>query len=365
MKIALIYNFAQHYRTNIFTLMDKELDVDFYFGDHYQNVKKMDYSLLTHKVTEVKNVHIGPLVWQANTVRLVWGKYDTFIMLGEPKCISSWVILILSRLLGKRFIFWTHGWYGRENWIKKIVKKIYFGLADGVMLYGEYARNLMLKQGLPSDKLFVIHNSLAYDEEIKVRQGLEPSTFYQVHFNNDNSNLVFIGRLIADKKLDLIIHAMVLLRNKGINLNMTYVGDGPVKANLETLAKDCDLQDHVWFYGPCYDETKIAQLIYNADICVSPGDIGLTAIHSMTFGTPVITHNNFCHQGPEFEAIQENITGLFFEYNNTEDLAHAIMQWLEKHHEDREKVRQACYKEIEEKWNPHKQLETIKKVIMA
>ena len=126
MKIALIYNFAQHYRANIFTLMDKEMDIDFYFGDHYLNVKKMDYSLLTHNVIEVKNIHIGPFIWQTNTVHLVWKEYDTFIMLGEPKCISSWLVLILSRLLKKHFYFWTHGWYGREGWLKRKVKKIYF-----------------------------------------------------------------------------------------------------------------------------------------------------------------------------------------------------------------------------------------------
>lgn len=54
MKLCLIYNFAQHYRTNIFTLMDQQMDIDFVFGEKYLNVKKMDYSLLKHKVTEVK-----------------------------------------------------------------------------------------------------------------------------------------------------------------------------------------------------------------------------------------------------------------------------------------------------------------------
>ena len=363
MKTALIYNFAQHYRTNIFTLMDKEMDIDFYFGDHYLDVKKMDYSLLTHKVTEVKNVHIGPLVWQKDTVRLVWGEYDTFIVLGEPKCISSWVILILSRLFGKHFYFWSHGWYGREGWAKNLIKRLYFGLANGIMLYGEHARRLMLKQGFPANKLTVIHNSLAYDEDMEIRKKLKPSSFYHDHFHNSFHNLVFIGRLIADKQLDMIIHAMLLLREKGFQVNMTYVGDGTKRKELETLARKSGLEENVWFYGSCYDEVQIAQLLYNADLCVSPGDIGLTAIHSMTFGTPVITHNNFCYQGPEFEAILENDTGAFFERDNVEDLAKTIMLWFETHEEDREKVREACFREIDENWNPHKQLEIIKRMI--
>ena len=68
---------------------------------------------------------------------------------------------------------------------------------------------------------------------------------------------------------------------------------------------------------------------------------------------------------PEFEAIQENITGTFFERDNVEDLARAIMQWLDIHRNDREQVRKACFREIDEKWNPHRQLEIIKKVIGA
>lgn len=46
MKLCLIYNFAQHYRTSIFKLIDQEYDCDFFFGDSYLNVKKMDYSQL-------------------------------------------------------------------------------------------------------------------------------------------------------------------------------------------------------------------------------------------------------------------------------------------------------------------------------
>ena len=43
-------------------------------------------------------------------------------------------------------------------------------------------------------------------------------------------------------------------------------------------------------------------------MCVSPGNVGLTAIHSLTYGTPVLTHDNFNFQMPEAEAIEENIS---------------------------------------------------------
>ena len=40
-----------------------------------------------------------------------------------------------------------------------------------------------------------------------------------------------------------------------------------------------------------------------SDLTVSPGNIGLTAIHSLSYGTPVCSHSNFNNQMPESEAI--------------------------------------------------------------
>ena len=266
-------------------------------------------------------------------------------------------------MLGKRFYFWTHGWYGREGWLKKIIKKVYFGLANGTMLYGEYAREIMLNQGFSSQKLAVIHNSLAYDTQIALRQELKECSIFSNHFGNDYPNIVFIGRLTEVKKLDQILISQSICKTDGCDFNVTFIGDGEMRTELEELTKILNLEKFVWFYGPSYDEKGLSQLLYSADLCVAPGNIGLTAMHAMTFGCPCISHNDFKWQMPEFEAIQEGVTGAFFERDNTENLARVIKEWLNKHRSDREVVRNACFKEIDEKWNPHKQIEVIKEMI--
>lgn len=80
----------------------------------------------------------------------------------------------------------------------------------------------------------------------------------------------------------------------------------------------------MWFYGACYDEKQIAEFLYNADLCVSPGNVGLNAMHAMTFGCPVIRHSNMVAQMPEVEAIEDGLTGTYFEENNIESLAQSI-----------------------------------------
>ena len=365
-KVCFFNQSSVHYRKNIFMLMDQELGIDFFFGDSRKQgaIKELDTSCLKNFKGYFHNIGFGPVYWQNGAIRLLWSDYTDLFTTATHYCLSAWVILLLAPLFGKRVFLWSHGAYGNERGMKKWLTVWKMKRATGSLLYGNYAKNVLMGWGVPEEKLHVFYNSLAYDEEMEVRKALKPSDFYHNHFHNNLPNLMFIGRLIADKQLDMIILAMLLLQEKGIKLNMTFIGDGPMKSELKVLVKEHGLQDNVWFYGPCYDETQIAQLIYNADLCVTPGAIGLTAMHSMTFGTPVITHNNFCNQGPEFEAIENGKTGAFFKENDVEGLAECIRAWL-SNGLNREHVRYNCYQVIDNKYNPHRQVEMIRKVIFT
>ena len=66
---------------------------------------------------------------------------------------------------------------------------------------------------------------------------------------------------------------------------------------------------------------------------------------------------------PEFEAILDGKTGCFFRRDDVADLARAIDEWFSRQATNRQAVREACFQEIDENWNPHKQLQIIKKVI--
>ena len=97
-----------------------------------------------------------------------------------------------------------------------------------------------------------------------------------------------------------------------------FIGDGPIASLLRKKAEK--MMEQVTFLGAVYDEELIASLLWNADLCISPGNVGLTALHSMAYGTPVATHNDFAEQMPEYEAIIEGRTGFFFDRNSVDDL---------------------------------------------
>ena len=360
-KLCLIYNFAPKYRKCIYQLIDNCFNCDWYFGNNFTDIKGLELSVLKN-AKEVPNILLfGNWYWQKGIIKLI-SKYNTFFMLGDLFCLSTWIMAFLVKLCPKKKVyFWSHGWYGKETFIKKVLKKIFFRFANGTFLYGNYARKLMIENGFDGSKLFVIHNSLDYDAQLKLRNEIEPSDIYTRHFCNENKTLIFIGRLTEVKRLDMLIQAVAKLKQKSKQYNIVLVGDGVMKDALQKQAAEAGVD--VWFYGACYDERTNAELIYNADLCVAPGNVGLTAMHTMVFGTPVITHDDFKWQMPEFEAIKAGETGDFFTCGDIDSLAQAIERWLDTHGNDREAVRKACYNEIDTQWTPQFQIEVLKSVI--
>lgn len=361
-KLCYIGNRAARYRSAIFQSIDKEYECDWYFSEDISDIKEMDLTVLNN-VTKYPTIgKSSKLYWKKNILKLLFEKkYSTFLMLAESRSLTDYLFFGLSRLLKKKVYVWTHGWYGKESRMEAALKKWQFRHVDGVFVYSNYARDLMIKEGLSADKIFTIHNSLHYDQQKALRESITPSTIYKEHFGNENPTIIFIGRLTKVKKLDMVIDALANLKAKGENYNLVFVGDGTERESLELKVESLDLNDRVWFYGACYDEKQNSELIYNADLCVSPGNVGLTAMHALVFGCPVITHNCFKWQMPEFEAIQTGVTGDFFEMDNVQSLTQCISMWFAEKSGKREVIRNACFNEIDTQWNPYFQMDVIKK----
>lgn len=364
-NICCVFNVAPHYNAPIYLLMDKELNCDFYLGDRLDYpIELMKYdSLRGYKKTLRFIQFFGNFYWQKGAISLSFKPYKYYILTGEPYCLSTWIILLLNRIMRKKSIVWTHGWYGNESSLKKTVKKLFFGLSNTILLYGDYAKKIMVQEGFKADKLIPVYNSLDYNNQIQLREKLKKTTIYKDYFSNQNPVLLYIGRIQNRKKVNLLIEALNYLRLNNSQCNLVLIGKQTEGTDIKELVEKYDLDKFVWRYGSCFDEATIGELIYNADLCVVPGDIGLTVMHSFVYGTPVITHNNFQNHGPEFEAIKANETGDFFTEDSLVDLCSKIQKWIIIDNEKREEIRNKCHQVIEDKYNPKKQIEILKKVL--
>lgn len=365
-KLCCIFNIPSLYREAIYKEIDGQYDCEWFFEKDDRGIALFD----THQLKKVSFFEyrdfFGRFYRMKGLTKAIWKRndFDAYLMIGAPMCISIWALCVLLRVFHpkKKVFFWTHGWYGKESKMETLIKKMFYRLPTGVLLYGNYAKGLMIKEGFDPSKLNVIYNSLDYEKQLALRNSMMPTRIYSDHFGNDNPVIIIICRLTSRKKIDMLIETISFLKDRGTLYNLVIVGDGSEKDKLQQLSYEKGVTEQTWFYGPCYDEQKNAELIYNADLCVTPGDVGLTAIHSMMFGVPVITHNYFPSQGPEFEVIQPRVTGDFFEKDNVKSLVDTIDRWFQFDF-TREKIRYNCYKVIDEKWNPNNQIKIISSVL--
>lgn len=363
-NVCFINNAPQHYRRDIFNLIDQKIKADFYFGDCYLDVKFFDASVLTGFKGYLRNRRLFfGFYWQGGVLPILMKRYSHVVMLGEYHCISTWLFALFSKLIGTNLIFWTHGFYGNEGLLRSFVKIKFYSLASGLFLYGEYSKKELIRRGFHPQSLTVIYNSVSYFEQLKLRNSFINSNIYKEYFDNHDKVIVFVGRLTKNKKLDLLIKASRYLQTLGFPINVIFVGSGPEESNLKMMLEATDKKRY-WFFGECYDECKLAEIFSNADLCVSPGNVGLTAIHSLGFGTPVVTHNNLTNQMPECEAIIDGVSGSFFRENDYFDLSRVILRSL-KIFENEITVRENCFTIIDEKYNPNNQLRIIRDALNA
>jgi glycosyltransferase involved in cell wall biosynthesis len=363
--MCYIDTIGSHYREPIFRLIEKEFECHFFFGDLKSSVPTIDYVLFPGFK---RKLHVIPIL--GNIYYLVGAlkaskEYRKIILTGDPHGIHVWLILIYARLTGRETYTWTHGWYGRETLIKRLIKKLFYKLPTKILTYGNYARKLMITEGIPSEKLVTIYNSLDLDKHRKLREKFCDNLIYHNYFGNNSPVLFYIGRVQKVKRIDFLIELVFELRRMGEVVNLCIVGKEVDHVGIEALVSFYDLKDQVWIYGPSYNEEHNCELITCADICISPGNVGLTAIHAMTYGCPVITHGNFPYQCPEFEAIKPGITGDFFEQDNLKDLMRVVLNWLPKIRTNRYAIRNFCQQEIDLHWSPHVQIEILKKIFQS
>ncbi len=363
-KVCLINNIGPHYRYPIYHLIDEQIGCDFYFGDHVETpIKTLDYNRLKGFRKILHNAYFHHFYWQRGAVKLLFKPYKYYITAGEPYCLSLWVMLLIAKITGKRIIAWTHGWYGKETRGKSFIKSLFYKLHWRLLIYSDYAINLMKQQGISANKMLCIANSLDSDREKSLREHLKATDIYSSHFQHALPTIIYCGRVQRIKRIDMIVDAMCLLKQQGFATNLVVVGKDVDHTNLEDYCAHKGLKEHVWMYGPCYDDEKLGELFFNASVCVSPGNVGLTAIHSLSFGCPVITHDDFTHQMPEFEAVVPEKTGDFFKYGDTSDLASKIRYWASLNTKQRNYTQKAAFDEVDRKWNIHYQINIIKKAL--
>ena len=358
--------------------MDLNLGCDFFFGDKIEgSIKQFNPSLLdgfksyihSHILKILPLYYSHRLLWisvifHTNINKIFSSKYDCYLITGQTDMLVNWLILVYAKIMKKKVYAWGHGLIHRiSNPFLRSYLKFFYKNLDGLFIYSEYNSKFIIDLGMNKDRIYPIHNSLDTKVQTKFYENIKASSIYHNHFSNDNPVVIYIGRLQKRKKLDQLVDAIKLLSSRGIKYNLVVVGGIEDDNEIVKYARNKNIDDQIWFYGSCYDEEKISELIYNASVCVCPAAIGLTSIHSLSYGTPVVSNDNFDKQMPECYSIRDGVTGSFFKEDDIQDLSCHIMRWCSISANERCELRKVARRDIMERWSIDYQIELLKKVL--
>lgn len=367
-RVAVVYHFFPHYRRAVIHELMNSAVYDYVFvGDAHDpydsGIRPFEFGDRSKFLETSSRLILKKYLLQNKVVSLIFRKdINTIIYLSDPRFLTTWFSAALARLSGKRILFWSHGWTHPDGLVKDWARRALYSLANGLLLYGHRARKIGIHKGFRPQNLYVIYNSLDYETQKILREKITQEQIEQARanlFNNPSLPLVICtSRLIRSKRIDQLLESAIRLREQQCNVNILLVGDGPERTALQKQAAEYNLP--VNFYGECYDETTLSLLFSAANITVAPGNVGLTAIHSLVFGTPVITHNDLDKQMPEVEAIVPGVNGDLFQWGDIDDLARVIRKWVVPKTDN---LRKNCYLPIDLLYNPQMQRSRIEQAI--
>lgn len=176
---------------------------------------------------------------------------------------------------------------------------------DAFIALTDFQRDLMVKGGLPPEKLHVKPNFFPGSPEV-------------VPFSERRYPVVFAGRLSREKGVEALVRAW---NSWGAFApQLVVVGDGPMRQDLIRLARHANVE----FVGKV-SSSETHQFIANAQLLVVPSEwfecFPMTIREAFAFGTPVLVSS----VGPLPSLVTENgRCGEVFEVNSNESLLSSL-----------------------------------------
>jgi len=236
-----------------------------------------------------------------------------------PKSFSnSRIVVDWWEIWGKSWLNYskTLGIFGMyiEKYILNIISKI------GHIITISHTGYLKCKHITKSPNISLIHNGISSNQDLNTRT-----------VKNKKYDFVFVGRLKNHKNVDLILHAVKLIKIKhNISLNGVIIGSGPEFSNLRKIITKENLVHQIEFLGALENDIDVMNVVSNSKININPstkeGGGSITLLESYAAGTPIIIFDH--PDGIDKELLFSGSTGYITKKNTAASLAETMLEAL-------------------------------------
>ena len=200
--------------------------------------------------------------------------------------LSCFSAKLVSSLHGERlFLTWHEVWgdYWRE----------YLGGLGRAGQAAEWAaahltaRNIVVSKRTERD----LSGLGARDIQI-VPNGIDWREIRRVPASEQQSDIIYVGRLAGHKNVDQLIRAVGIVKQQLSEVRALIIGDGPEMGMLKSLVSSLNLEENVRFLGFIEDYNEALALMKSSQVFVMPSTregFGLAALEANACGLPVVT----------------------------------------------------------------------------
>lgn len=281
MSIGLIQRVCAGYRVPLFDTLAGVLPggLDLFAGEpRPDEMIDTSQSPVRARLTHAENIHLfsgkyylciqrNVLSWLAET------DPQALIMEANMRYLSSPAAADKMHRQGRPVIGWGLGTGSTGGALLKRHLKMF----DALITYSSAGKQSYIEAGFPPERIFTACNAAAPRPTRPMPERL-PGGY-------DGSPIVlYVGRLQKRKRLDLLMQACAS-QPEALRPRLWIVGDGPIREELETAAKE--LYPQTEFFGALYGEELTARFD-RADLFCLPGTGGLALQQAMASALPLI-----------------------------------------------------------------------------
>jgi glycosyltransferase involved in cell wall biosynthesis len=317
-KVAVVYRSLPQYRRRFYELLRERLDelgIEFIliYGQPGRNdAAKLDTVELpwAYKIQN-KVIRCGAqeVYWQSCLGLLK--NVDLVIVEQASKLLVNYVLFVYHLLGIKKLAFWGHGKNFQERGVSSIgeaVKRFMSRRVHWWFAYNNLSARVIKALGYPEDRITDVQNALDTQGLIKARSQVSAERLDAIREEigvEGNNICIYAGSMYAEKRLDLLLEACVLVRKEVPDFEMIFMGAGPDERMIKEAAEK---YEWIHYVGTKFDEEKVPYFVLSK-LLLMPSAVGLAVLDAFALEVPLVTTNRPFH-GPEIEYLVDGINGV-------------------------------------------------------
>lgn len=301
---------------------------------------------------------VGELRWHSVQWRLVDGySADAVVLSSNSRNISYWFALVRAKFKRVPVAVWGHG-YSKlgANTLRDWLRVLPMRLADVVIFYDARTAQAFIDAGFDERKIVVAHNgldskSIAHTRDLSLERLGGKAAAKSVSGLGQGPVLIYVGRLLPENKLDVLIDAMPALREKYPDVKVVIVGGGDThKSDLQSQADALEVGESFIWAGPIYTEDELAPWMIAADAFVFPSNVGLSLVHAFNYALPAVICAPLSAHNPEAVLVEDGVNTVIASELSAPALSAALENMLDSAERCEQMGRQA-YSLVQDKHN--------------